>query len=91
MQRIFLVELHLYEGQTHSRRQGRVPVAAAVLRFCRQLGLDAAPNSSSSNSEGGDGDQSPQERLAALQPPRPIDLVIQPETSVVVITGKHEP
>jgi hypothetical protein len=29
----------------------------------------------------------PAERLAQLQPPRPIDITIQPETAVVVITG----
>lgn len=31
--------------------------------------------------------ESAEERLRALQPPRPIDVLIKPETSVVVITG----
>lgn len=33
-------------------------------------------------------DLSPAEQLALLQPPRPIDIIIQPESAVVVITGK---
>lgn len=54
-------------------------------RACRQLGLDGVAACSDSSS--GDSELSPEERLAALKPPRPINLVIQPETSVVVITG----
>jgi hypothetical protein len=37
---------------------------------------------------GGDGSGlSLEEQLAALAPPRPIDVIIQPQTACVVITG----
>jgi hypothetical protein len=50
---------------------------------CRQMGLDM----DSSSSNGQQQAANPEEALAALKPPRPIELVAQPETSVVVITG----
>jgi hypothetical protein len=47
------------------------------------MGLDYDDSSSSEQQQVAN----PSEALAALKPPRPIELVAQPETSVVVITG----
>ncbi|WIA23370.1 hypothetical protein OEZ85_000133 [Tetradesmus obliquus] len=51
----------------------------------KQMGLDFDSSSSSGKQQAAN----PQEALAALKPPRPIELVAQPETSVVVITGPN--
>jgi hypothetical protein len=60
------------------RQQRRAAAAAA-----------AAAAAGSSSSSGSDSDEPPslQQQLDSLQPPVPVDLVVQPETSVVVITG----
>jgi hypothetical protein len=47
------------------------------------MGLDYDDSSSSEQQQVAN----PAEALASLKPPRPIELVAQPETSVVVITG----
>ncbi|KAF6255024.1 hypothetical protein COO60DRAFT_258769 [Scenedesmus sp. NREL 46B-D3] len=54
----------------------------------KQMGLDVELESSSSSRQQQQV-ANPEQALAALKRPRPIELVAQPETSVVVITGPN--
>ncbi|GLC37921.1 hypothetical protein PLESTF_000610400 [Pleodorina starrii] len=53
------------------------------------FGFGSGSDSDGEGSASGDEANTPQAALAALQPPRPIDWVVRPDTSVVVITGPN--
>lgn len=73
--------LHALSSPPSCRRLSSADAAALL------SGLD---DDSNKQKQGGDGDDlTPAEQLARLTPPRPIDITIQPETAVVVITGTH--
>lgn len=76
-------------GTVAGGARGPARRAAPQERQQRRAAAAAAAAASSSGSSGGSSDGVPSlaQQLESCQPPIPVDLVVQPETSVVVITG----